>query len=77
MFIFSCASAKAERSLSSLYGMFLYVELGDPPLPLAKISWVQTKMLHHFCMTPNLPMTKKTPLPAKLSWVHMVMLHLY
>ena len=30
-FIFSCASAKAERSLSSLYGVFLYVELGDPP----------------------------------------------
>ena len=24
--LFSCASAKAERSLSSLYGMFLYVE---------------------------------------------------
>ena len=33
MDIFSCASAKAERSLSSLYGMFLYVELGDPPPP--------------------------------------------
>ena len=29
--VFSCASAKAERSLSSLYGVFLYVELGDPP----------------------------------------------
>ena len=29
--IFSCASAKAERSLSSLYGVFLCVELGDPP----------------------------------------------
>ena len=28
--IFSCASAKAERSLSSLYGVFLCVELGDP-----------------------------------------------
>ena len=29
--LFSRASAKAERDLSSLYGMFLYVELGDPP----------------------------------------------
>ena len=29
--VFSCASAKAERSLSSLYGVFLCVELGDPP----------------------------------------------
>ena len=29
--IFSRASAKAERDLFSLYGMFLYVELGDPP----------------------------------------------
>ena len=28
--IFSRAPAKAERDLSSLYGMFLYVELGDP-----------------------------------------------
>ena len=28
--VVSCASAKAERSLSSLYGVFLYVELGDP-----------------------------------------------
>ena len=62
-YIFSCASAKAERSLSSLYGVFLYVELGDPPPP-TKISWVRTKTLHHFCMTPNLPMTKKTPLPG-------------
>ena len=41
--IFSCASAKAERGLSSLYGMFLYVELGDPP---AEISQVHTIMLH-------------------------------
>ena len=29
--VFSRASAKAERDLSSLYGVFLYVELGDPP----------------------------------------------
>ena len=29
--IFSHASAKAERDLSSLYGVFLYVELGDSP----------------------------------------------
>ena len=35
---------------------------GDPPP--ARISWIRTKMLHHFCMTPNLPMTKKTPLPG-------------
>ena len=28
--IFSCASAKAERDLSNLPGMFLYVELGVP-----------------------------------------------
>ena len=55
--VFSCASAKAERSLSSLYGVFLYVELGGTPP--AKISRVQTKMLHHFCMTPNLPMSAK------------------
>ena len=30
MYFFSLASAKAERHLSSLYGMFLYVEWGDP-----------------------------------------------
>ena len=59
--VFSRTSAKAECDLSGLYGVFLYVELGDPP---AKISWVQTKMLHHFCMTPNFPMTKKIPLPS-------------
>ena len=66
--VFSCASAKAERSLSSLSCVWMYVDqnLGTPP---AKISWICTKMLHHFCMTPNLPMTKKTPL-AKLSRVH-------
>ena len=29
--LFSCATAKAERSLSSLYGVFLCVELGYPP----------------------------------------------
>ena len=29
--IFRCASAKAEHDLSNLSGMFLYVELGDPP----------------------------------------------
>ena len=28
--IFSRASAKAERDLCNLYGMFLYVELGPP-----------------------------------------------
>ena len=61
--LFSCASAKAERSLSSLSCMCVYVDQnkGTPP---ARISWVHTKMLHHFCMTPNLPMTKKTPLPG-------------
>ena len=76
LYIFSCASAKAERSLSSLYGVFLCVELGDPPPP-ARISWVWTKMLHHFCMTPNLPWPKR-PFPlAKPSWVHTVILHLY
>ena len=32
--IFSRASAKAEHDLSSLSGMFLCVELGDPPHPL-------------------------------------------
>ena len=53
LFVFSCASAKAERSLSSLYGMFLCVELGGPS-PLVRISWVCTKMLHHFCMTADL-----------------------
>ena len=59
---FSCASAKAERSLSSLSCVWMYVDqnLGNPP---ARISWIHTKMLHHFCMTPNLPMTKKTPPP--------------
>ena len=51
--VFSCASAKAERRLSSLYGMCLCVELGDPPPP-TRISWVCTKMLHHFCMTADL-----------------------
>ena len=49
--LFSRASAKAERDLSSLYSVFLCVELGDPP---ARISWVCTKMLHHFCMTADL-----------------------
>ena len=38
LYIFSCASAKAERRLSSLYGVFLCVELGGPPP--ARISWV-------------------------------------
>ena len=54
---FSCASAKAEHSLSSLSCVWMYVDrnLGTPP----KISRVQTKMLHHFCMTPNLPMSAK------------------
>ena len=28
--VFSRASAKAERNLSSLYSVFLYVEWGDP-----------------------------------------------
>ena len=32
---FSCASAKAERDLSNLHGVFSYVELGDPPLEMA------------------------------------------
>ena len=41
--IFKRASAKAERDLSNLYGLFLYVELGDPP---AKISQVHIIMLH-------------------------------
>ena len=63
-YVFSCASAKAERSLSSLSCVWMYVDqnLGTPPP--ARISWICTKMLHHFCMTPNLPMTKKTPLPS-------------
>ena len=30
-FLFSHTSAKAERDLSNMYGVFLYVELGYPP----------------------------------------------
>ena len=69
--LFSCASAKAERSLSSLYGMFLCVELGDPPSQDFMGPYQNATPLlydHRFAMT------KKTPW---LSWVHMVILHLY
>ena len=55
--------------------MFLYVELGDPPPPGQDFMGPDqnaTPLLYDF----KFAMTKKTP-PAKLSWVHMVMLHLY
>ena len=37
--VISRASAKAERDLSSLYGMFLFVERGiTPPMPPSRIQ---------------------------------------
>ena len=78
-FIFSRASAKAERDLSNLYGVFLCVELGDPPPPTPpgqdfKGLYQNATPLLYDC---RFDMTKKTLPLAKLSWVHMVMLHLY
>ena len=63
--------ASAERDLSSLYGMFLYVELGDPPARFHGSIQNATPLLYD-C---RFDMTKKTP---RLNFhVHMVMLHLY
>ena len=58
--IVSCTSAKAERSLSSLYGMFLCVELGDPPPPGQDFMglYQNTTPLLYDC---RFDMTKKTP----------------
>ena len=52
-YIFSCASAKAERSLSSLYGVFLCVELGDPPPDFMGLNQNTTPLLYDskFAMT--------------------------
>ena len=67
MYIFSRISAKAERDLSSLYGMFLYVELGDPPN--------QDFMGPDQNATPLL-YDSKFAHECKISWVQTVMLHL-
>ena len=63
MIIFSRASAKAEHDLSSLAGVFLCVELGDPPDPShislemaypLGISWLQAQIwVHQLKLTLN------------------------
>ena len=68
--IFSCASAKAERSLSSLYGVFLCVELGDPPTPPCQdftgLDQNATPLLYD----------SKFAHECKILWVQTVTLHL-
>ena len=57
-FLVSCASAKAEHSLSSLYGVFLCVELGDPPGQDFMGLYQNATPLLYDC---RFDMTKKTP----------------
>ena len=66
LIFFSCASAKAERSLSSLSCVCVYVDQ-NMGTPQARISWVHTKMLHHFCMTPKFAHDQKDP-PPRLNY---------
>ena len=70
LFFFSCASAKAECSLSSLYGVFLYVELGDPPHPPGQDFMGPDQNAR------PLLYDSKFAHECKILWVQTVMLHL-
>ena len=58
MLLFSRVSAKAERDLSNLYGVFLCVELGDPPSQDFMGPYQNATPILYDC---RFDMTKKTP----------------